>query len=102
MNSEQLEHALRFIVSENNILISEAFEKIATGFITFVGLQTNQEVRTAIGIMECLEEREIPLLEELQQEPIQAILPQNRASGIESPLSFNTLQLPSSQIRNIQ
>ena len=59
---EQFELAIRFIASENNVSVSQAFEAFAAGFITFVGPNTNQEARTAIGLMECLRERVIPQL----------------------------------------
>jgi hypothetical protein len=60
---EQLELAIEYIASENNISISEAFELFKNGFITFLGgpecnrTGNEEECETGIGLMECLEER---------------------------------------------
>ena len=95
----QFELAILFkAVAEGSI--SAAFEDFATDFIESQN-PPSQEARTAEGLMECLRERVIPLLEEEQQELIQPVLSQNQVSGIESPLSFSNLQLPSSTFSNI-
>jgi hypothetical protein len=66
---EQLELALEYIASENNISISAAFELFQNGFTAFLGgpacniSGAEEECDTGIGLLECLEERLLPILE---------------------------------------
>ena|SRR5918995_2311255 len=70
---EQLELALEYIASENNISISAAFELFQNGFTAFLGgpacnrSGAEEECDTGIGLLECLEERLLPILEKENQ-----------------------------------
>ena len=70
---EQLELALEYIASENNISISAAFELFQNGFTAFLGGPAcnipgaEEECDTGIGLLECLEERLLPILERENQ-----------------------------------
>ena len=84
---EQFELAIEYIAEERNITISAAFELFATGFLTLIGNNCTpaggqQDCRTAIGLLECLRERVIPLLV-AEQAQIQQILSQNQASTMQ-------------------
>jgi hypothetical protein len=83
---EQLELALEWIVSNNtkypNVdTITEAFEDVfAPGFLALLSAGQsesctpeggNQECRTAIGLLECLNDKLIPILQEEDNQPIQ-------------------------------
>ena len=87
----QFELAILFKAGYEGTSISEAFEDFAVDFIASVGPPTSQELRTAIGLMECFSERVIPILEQEQQELIQEILSENQVSGMQMTDSVHQL-----------
>ena len=77
---DQFEQAVKYIASERNISISQAFELFATGFLNQISGEGagnsctaaggNQDCRTAIGLLDCFRQKVITLLDP-QSQPIQ-------------------------------
>jgi hypothetical protein len=82
---KQLELAIEYIASENSISITAAFELFATQFINTLGGPgcTNTDCKTARGLLECLRERVVPLLQEEQNMQQQSTSQENPNSEIQ-------------------